>query len=133
MQVAIKDIKVSERIRKDVGDIEELARSINKVGLIHPIIISEDYQLLSGYRRLQACKSLGWIAVDAHIAPSVADDELSKLDWEYHENIGRKDLDEIDKNDYAVRREALLKPKKVSFWTKIVQFLKSLLFFLRKK
>ena len=55
----IEEIKVGNRIRKDLGDIEPLAQSISDYGLLNPITISPDGTLLSGQRRLEACKQLG--------------------------------------------------------------------------
>jgi ParB family chromosome partitioning protein len=56
----IAEIIVGDRHRKDLGDIEGLAASIEDIGLLHPIIVDQDGQLLAGGRRLVACKLLGW-------------------------------------------------------------------------
>jgi len=56
----IADIRVDERIRRDMGDIQGLAESIEDIGLLHPITVDETGLLLAGARRLAACKSLGW-------------------------------------------------------------------------
>lgn len=50
---------VGERFRKDLGDLETLAQSIKKIGLLHPIVVTENGLLVSGCRRLQAWKLLG--------------------------------------------------------------------------
>jgi len=55
---AINSIKIGKRFRKDLGDIDALARSINEVGLLHPIVITPDGELLAGQGRLEACKKL---------------------------------------------------------------------------
>jgi ParB-like chromosome segregation protein Spo0J len=47
-------IKIGERHRKDMGDLGELARSIDAVGLLHPIVITPDNTLIAGERRLRA-------------------------------------------------------------------------------
>lgn len=54
MLIDINQIKVSDRIRKDFGNIEELAADIQANGLINPIVITPDYQLIAGERRLRA-------------------------------------------------------------------------------
>lgn len=54
----ISEIKVGERFRKDLGDIVGLARSIEKVGLLHPLVITPDGRLIDGLRRLEAFKTL---------------------------------------------------------------------------
>jgi ParB family chromosome partitioning protein len=61
--VAIAGIKVANRIRKDAGDIAGLAASMRCVGLINPITITPDGELLTGERRLRAAQSLGWTEI----------------------------------------------------------------------
>ena len=55
----IAEIVIGKRHRTDMGDIEELARSIEKVGLLHPVVITPDRHLIAGVRRIEAFKSLG--------------------------------------------------------------------------
>ena len=52
-------IKVGKRHRQDLGDIEALAKSIATNGLLHPITVDGDGNLLAGARRLAAYKHLG--------------------------------------------------------------------------
>jgi ParB-like chromosome segregation protein Spo0J len=59
MELTYSEIKVGDRFRRDIGDLGPLKASIQKIGQLHPVIISEDHQLIAGYRRLQACKELG--------------------------------------------------------------------------
>ena len=59
----IDSIKIGKRFRKDLGDIDSLAESINRYGLFHPIVITPEGQLMAGYRRLKACKRLGWSTI----------------------------------------------------------------------
>ncbi|MFZ2143816.1 MAG: ParB N-terminal domain-containing protein, partial [Xanthobacteraceae bacterium] len=63
----ISDIKVGSRIRRDLGDIDEFARSIAEVGLLHPIVIRADGTLSAGTRRLAACKALGWPSIPVRV------------------------------------------------------------------
>jgi len=132
MIIPIKDIKISSRIRQDLGNLDTLAQSINKMGLIHPVIISERYELLSGHRRLEACKSLGMETIEAKIV-TIGDDDLTKIDWEYHENIGRKDLDVSETKRYVAQREHFMMPKYKSIRATIWAFLKRILFFWKKE
>jgi len=55
----INKIKVGKRFRKDLGDLSTLKESINKVGLLQPIVIDENNNLIAGERRLISCKELG--------------------------------------------------------------------------
>jgi ParB family chromosome partitioning protein len=52
-------IRVGKRFRKDLGDIDALAASIEDIGLISPIAVTPDGKLLAGGRRLAAYKKLG--------------------------------------------------------------------------
>ncbi len=132
MKVAIDDIVIRDRIRMDEGDIEELARSIDQIGLIQPIVISEEYELLSGYRRLHACKTLGWETIEVKIV-TVGENPLKKIDWEFHENIGRKELSEEEKRSYIRKRESLIKPTPKGFWLKIKEFFMRVFSLFRRK
>jgi ParB-like chromosome segregation protein Spo0J len=58
--IKIDSIKVGKRHRKDLGDIEGLAASIEEVGLLHPPVITPDGELIAGARRIAAGKLLGW-------------------------------------------------------------------------
>jgi len=81
----IMDIIVGERHRRDLGDIDALARSIAEVGLLHPIPIRPDCILIAGTRRLAACKTLGWQDIPVHVV------ELDKIArGEIAENAYRK-------------------------------------------
>jgi ParB family chromosome partitioning protein len=59
----IADIKIGQRIRKDMGDVQSLAESIEDLGLLHPVLVTPDGLLLSGERRLRAAKLLGWTEI----------------------------------------------------------------------
>ena len=60
MKLRISEIKIGQRFRKDLGDIDSLAESIKEIGLLHPPVVNERNELVAGYRRLEACKLLGW-------------------------------------------------------------------------
>jgi ParB family chromosome partitioning protein len=66
-QRRIADIIVGIRHRRDLGDIDSLARSIAEVGLLHPVVIRPDGVLIAGARRLAACRALGWSKVPVRI------------------------------------------------------------------
>ena len=50
----IANIKIGTRHRKDLGDIDGLAASIQQVGLLHPLVVTPGLTLLAGERRLAA-------------------------------------------------------------------------------
>lgn len=85
-------------------EIEELAASIEKDGLLQPILVRtmEDgtYQIVAGERRWQACRSVGLKSVPVRIKD--ADDDTA-LELALIENIQRSDLNPIEEA-YGYRR-----------------------------
>lgn len=88
MKIDISKIKISDRIRTDAGDLDELANDIRENGLITPIAVTQDYELLAGWRRLNACKKLGMKEIESNVM--TVEDALSKLKIEISENENRK-------------------------------------------
>lgn len=81
----IKDIKVGQRFRKDMGDLAALAKSISELGLLQPIGIDHAFNLVFGERRLRACQQLGWheipcrqVNLDAIVLGEYAENEVRK-------------------------------------------------------
>lgn len=103
MLVDIKEIKVSDRIRKDFGDIEELARDIDQNGLINPIVLTPDYQLIAGERRLRAHQYLKRQQVEARVM-EISDYE-HQLRLEISENEHRKEFTFSERIEWAKRLE----------------------------
>ncbi|MCL2791982.1 MAG: ParB N-terminal domain-containing protein [Spirochaetaceae bacterium] len=111
MKIKIEDvIVIKNRIRKDVGDLESLAESMTKFGQLHPIVLTSKLQLIAGYRRLEAAKSLGWQTIDATILDVKSKVDL--LEIEIEENIQRKDFTEDDIIE-AYKKLAKLKRKNI--------------------
>jgi ParB family chromosome partitioning protein len=79
------------RQRRDLTDIEELAESISRLGLINPITVDANNVLIAGERRLSAVKTLGWTHVPTH-QPNDEIDERMAWAIELEENIKRVDL-----------------------------------------
>jgi len=86
-KISVDKIKIGERLRKELGDLKGLADSIKEVGLLHPIVIDEEKNLIAGLRRLKACELLGWKEVPVNIV-SLKDLTKGELD----ENRERKDF-----------------------------------------
>src|SRR5262245_58148103 len=60
-------IRLGDRIRADLGDVEGLAASIADIGLLHPIVIAPDGMLLAGARRYEAMRQLGRTTIPCRI------------------------------------------------------------------
>ena len=93
--VEIGSIDDKDRGRKDMGDIQGLAESIEKYkdklpktgGLIHPIVVNSDGTLVAGGRRLEAHRALGRSEVAVIYAEDLDDHTLKELELE--ENVQR--------------------------------------------
>jgi ParB family transcriptional regulator, chromosome partitioning protein len=96
-KLAISKIKVRNRYRKTLGDIQSLAASIKELGLLHPIVVRPDGRLIAGERRLAACKRLGWKSV-----PVTYVDLKEVVRGEFAENAFRKDF--LPSEIEAIRR-----------------------------
>ena len=88
--VAIADINVGDRLREEHGDITGLAKSIERFGLLHPIVVDDRMRLVAGERRLRACQLLGWQDTLVRELGELSDAELREIELE--ENLQRKDL-----------------------------------------
>ena len=101
MLVDIDRIIVGDRIRKDFGDIEELADDIKENGLINPPVVNKEYQLLAGERRLRACRLLGWPQIEVRMMDTR--DAEHELNIEISENDVRKGFTKSERVDYIRR------------------------------
>ena len=101
MIVDIEKIVIRDRIRKDFGDIQELADDIKQNGLINPPVVNKEYELLAGERRLRACKSLGWKQVEIRMMDTR--DAEHELNVEISENDVRKGFTKSERVDYMKR------------------------------
>lgn len=89
IKIPIDLIKIGPRARKDFGNIEELQSSIERVGLINPICINrEDNLLIAGERRLRSCKALGWSEIPVKFYDALS--EIEQKEIELEENIHKE-------------------------------------------
>ena len=89
--VPIDSITVEEgRQRRKLEQIDELAASIKRNGLLHPIVVLRDGKLVAGERRLTAMKELGEKEIPVHYLDELAPFEAKAIELE--ENIKRVNL-----------------------------------------
>lgn len=88
LHIHLSEIEIGERLRKDLGDTEDLEKSIRKLGLLQPIGVTENKKLVWGWRRLETWKR---VKGDEPIPAIVFSDESSRL-AELAENLCRLDL-----------------------------------------
>ncbi|GIU75780.1 MAG: hypothetical protein KatS3mg004_2867 [Bryobacteraceae bacterium] len=88
IEIPCDQIRIGERHRKDMGDLEVLAASIATEGLLQPVGITEENLLVFGERRLRAVRD---VLKQATIAARIVR-VSSILAGEYAENEIRKDF-----------------------------------------
>jgi len=79
------------------SSLQELSISIKNIGIIQPITVrkidNNKYQLISGERRLRACKEIGLKKIPAYVREA---NDQDSLEMALVENIHRQDLDAIE-------------------------------------
>ena len=136
----IKDIELTENNTRgsyDEKSITELAGSIEKNGVLQPIIVMSadsesdfEYRLICGHRRYKAAKQAGLRDIPANFIETVSDEEI--LELQITENLERKDVHPLDEaqafkkllhNEHTI---ADIAEKFVKSWTYIAHRLKLL-------
>lgn len=109
--IPLSDITIirETRQRRTLSNIDNLADSISRLGLIQPIVVTPDLILVAGERRITACKALGWDSIPAQLTTDLDSTTLHLIELE--ENIKREDLTWQEQHDammeyYRLRRES---------------------------
>lgn len=92
----IKPNQFQPRRQFSENSIKELAQTLDKEGLLQPIVIREDgeeYEIIAGERRFRAAQLLGWEKIPA-IVNNMDDDQAAFL--ALIENLQRENLNPID-------------------------------------
>lgn len=104
-EIPLCGVRVPESRLRSFRDPADLAESMDRVGLLHPITVTESGVLVSGWHRLEAARSLGWETIRATV---VADDELANRLAEIDENLRRMNLTVYEESNHAEERERVL-------------------------
>ena len=99
-EININEISVNPfqpRSNFNNSSLQELSISIKNIGIIQPITVrkidNNNYQLISGERRLRACKEIGLKKIPAYVREA---NDQDSLEMALVENIHRQDLDAIE-------------------------------------
>ena len=106
IKLPIDGINVPDTRRSvDAGKVTELAESIRRIGLLHPITVTCDHRLVAGAHRLEACRKAGMSEIDCcFVDGDSLHIELAEID----ENLVRNELDAISIGELALRRDDIL-------------------------
>lgn len=89
-KIAIKDIRIGNRQRKEYHNIEEMTKSLARHGLIQPVVLDQNNGLIAGGRRLAGAVNLGWTEIDYTTREAL--DDISRKELELEENLQRENL-----------------------------------------
>ena len=120
MQMAVADIVLNFRVRKNLGDINSLMDSMKRHGLLNPITVTKEGELIAGHRRLESARRLGWEYIDVVVLENQS--AVDKLELEIEENVQRKALSPVELADAYKRLEKLRNP---GFFKRLFDWLRS--------
>lgn len=95
LERSVASIRVGRRHRTELGDLDALAASIDRDGLLQPITLTPDGVLVCGARRLSAIKQLGWKSVNVWVRSGISD-RLGHLLAEQDDNVLHKPLTQTE-------------------------------------
>ena len=105
MLINIDSIKINPGRREAAPeDVQRLSESIAEVGMMNPITVDADYNLVAGLHRLEAAKLLGWTEVECTVC------ELDRLHAELaeiDENVVRTGLSDLELSELLARRKKI--------------------------
>jgi ParB family chromosome partitioning protein len=121
----VAKIVIGKRRRAlDPVKVDDLAASIRRVGLRHPITVTpmfegdveagfrrgkkvyaDQMRLVAGLHRLEAVKKLGWRTIPVSVIPHRY--PLHCELWEIDENLARAELTELERGEHLADRKAI--------------------------
>jgi ParB-like chromosome segregation protein Spo0J len=95
----------ARRLRRLHTDIvDELAKSMQQVGLLQPVLVAEaDRRLIAGWHRFEAAKKLGWTRIRAVTVEDWSADLMDIM--EIDENLVRADLSPAERPAHQAERK----------------------------
>lgn len=100
--IAVEDLRhTPDNLRQRLGDLDDLVASIRTLGIIEPLVIDDDNEVIAGNRRLAAAFEAGLAEVPC-VRRSIADD-AEAVEIMLVENLQRSGLDPIEEATGYVR------------------------------
>jgi|GEM_PF-2586449 len=105
MRININEIKINtDRREASPYDIRKLADSIAEIGLMNPITVDADHNLIAGLHRLEAAKLLEWTEIECTVNNlDSLHAELAEID----ENYVRVNLTPLETSRLMLRRKEI--------------------------
>ena len=100
----IDQLKESKGPQRELGDLSDLIESILAVGVLLPIIVDKDGNIIDGHRRVAACLALGLKVIPAIvIAQGTIQQRIAAIDA----NLCRKNLTLLERSEWLAERKTL--------------------------
>jgi ParB family chromosome partitioning protein len=105
--VSVHSINITPN-RRTLNDqrVAELMESIRANGLLNPITVDQNLNLIAGLHRLTACKLLGLQQIECHII-LCENRDIARL-AEIDENLIRSELDALERSELWLERDQIL-------------------------
>lgn len=105
MKIPVENIHIKEGRREvNARHVQELAESIQELGLLNPITVDKGHTLIAGFHRLEAVKLLEWQDIECTVSSLEGlQAELAEID----ENLIRHDLNFIEEGEQLARRKEI--------------------------
>lgn len=125
VRLPLAEIVVGRRLRPlNAGRVAKLAESLERLGQINSITVSEEMRLLAGRHRHEAAERIGWKDIEAKVidisarvsevmarVPDMDPDharELVEELYEIEENLNREELTVLEEGEHLVWRSEVL-------------------------
>jgi len=125
VQIDIDEIIIRKRVRRNLGDLTSLMESLQRHGLLNPVVINSHNELIAGHRRTEAARRLGWRMVEARVVDN--DNAADLVEMEIEENTQRKNLTSDELAEAYLRLDRMRHPSLfVRLWNAIARFFRRL-------
>jgi hypothetical protein len=98
-------------------DVENLKRSVAGIGLLNPPLVVQgrggQMEIVSGYRRLLACRALGWQEITCFDISATSLGPLDCLLLNFHDNLATRALNLIEKGMFLKRISSFFTEEKI--------------------
>ncbi len=126
VDISLVSIDMENAPRKEMGDLSSLEASIRKLGIITPVLLDTNNALISGKRRIQACRNLGIERIPA-IRYSIEARSLTGLAMQSDDNMCRIPWAEDEMNEFIQTKETVLAEQDHAQGPGIVAYVKKLI------
>lgn len=102
--ISLKMLNVEPHRAVDEATVEGLVRSIGEVGLLQPIVVDDQLNVIAGVHRVHAARRMGWMSIPAvEVKLDALHAELATID----ENLVRNEGTALERAEQLKRRKEI--------------------------